>query len=132
MGPVVLSVGSSAPRLSGVPSLLVDDLPAYSWGSGRVTRPFPAQVKREAACVGMGDLMFPDLYLESRQGKRTGEQEALREALTEEAVAVCMSCPVRDPCREWSLEQALNALPVGIYGGLLPEDRAEHYRIMSE
>lgn len=42
-------------------------------------------------------------------------------AQTEQAKQVCHTCPVRNPCRDWAMSQAI---PYGVWGGLSEHDRA--------
>jgi WhiB family redox-sensing transcriptional regulator len=64
-----------------------------------------------AACIGEDpELFFP-------MGPPT-----LVTAQTARAKAVCVACPVRDECLEWSLVTAQDA---GVWGGLDEDERRE-------
>ncbi len=66
----------------------------------------PAWIDR-AACRGMPTSVF---FPEGRGASDT------------EALAVCRSCPVREPCGDYAVTEGLT---VGIWGGMTAEDRAE-------
>lgn len=53
------------------------------------------------------------------------EHEGLAIALSE-AVEVCKRCPVLDECREYALSEGEE---YGVWGGLLPEERADIVRL---
>lgn len=57
----------------------------------------------QAACRGLGDIMFPT------RGEPTAP-----------AKAVCADCPVRPECREWALA---NGEKYGVLGGLSERER---------
>ena len=58
-----------------------------------------------AACLGLGDTMFPDSNTKG----------------IEHAKAVCRSCPVVDDCLQFALDEGI---PAGIFGGLTEVERA--------
>lgn len=65
-------------------------------------------------------LWFPH---ETPEWATRAEQRAaqrIRHEMTEEARAICMTCPVRDECLNYALETGET---VGIWGGLTPEER---------
>jgi WhiB family redox-sensing transcriptional regulator len=64
----------------------------------------------DAACSGQTELFF------APAGERP-ETRLLREA---RARAICMACPVEDPCRRWAREHR----EYGFWGGESEEDRA--------
>ncbi|WP_313673314.1 WhiB family transcriptional regulator [Mycolicibacterium sp.] len=63
--------------------------------------------RARAACAGRS----PNLWFPEGAGNS---------AATQEAVAICRSCPVRTQCAEYALAQPEN---FGIWGGLTQDDR---------
>jgi WhiB family redox-sensing transcriptional regulator len=69
-------------------------------------------VSDQAACRGMPlELFFPTGELCAASGRK--------------AVAVCRTCPIRLPCLDAALA---NREPAGVWGGFLPQERAEMLR----
>jgi hypothetical protein len=54
----------------------------------------------------------------TRQEQRAAQR--IRHEMTEEARALCMTCPVRDECLDYALDTGETE---GIWGGLTPEER---------
>ena len=81
-----------------------------------------ARVTRHARCVGSG--LDPDEWFPLSIEPATARHEAAA------AIAVCGTCPVRAQClalslRHWDIGQH------GIWGGLVPADRARLRRLLS-
>lgn len=73
--------------------------------------PTPTSAGHRPPCVADPDRMFP--AAESvRAGVPTSEERA--------ALAVCSSCPLLAPCREWALDVRL---PYGVAGAMTAADR---------
>jgi len=78
------------------------------------------------ACLGLTDVMFPDLaadwavpvmkWQRPAKRRRTEPPEKYTKAL-ERAKAVCATCRYKQECDEWADQQGVQALPVGVYGG---------------
>ncbi len=80
-----------------------------------------AQVIRHARCAR--DAADPDLWFPVSASPAGARREAA------EAVAICRTCSVRDQCLELSLRH-WDIGQHGIWGGLLPAERADIRRLL--
>lgn len=76
-------------------------------------RDLAADWRKEAACIGMERLFFPD-------------PSELK--IAEQAKAICRTCPVIDDCSEYVLNNRASMTQIGIWAGLSPLERAAKRR----
>lgn len=72
-----------------------------------------------AACAGLD----PEMWFPLHTGGRGGAPSPRDREHAEPAVRVCRGCPVRRDCLTWAVEGGEQH---GIWGGMLPYDRAQH------
>jgi WhiB family redox-sensing transcriptional regulator len=80
------------------------------------TRSAPTEIPAwydQAACIGMGDLFFPETLSQGRP----------RNDASDEAIAICNVCPVIDDCAHYALAHSNADDPYGIWGGMTARQR---------
>lgn len=90
--------------------------------------------RANAACVGEPTAMFFHDSLSLRTGNTFARERALQHQPVRDALALCDLCPVKTDCLNTAMaaENGYGNQRHGIWGGLLPHERAELAKAMPQ